>query len=649
MTESRFAEGEVSADRDASAKVRPLPARHRLGEFELDSVIGTGGFGIVYRAFDRTLQRTVAVKEYMPAMLALRAGDYTVGLRAPRYSHAFEAGRTAFLNEARLLAQFDHPGLLKVLHFWESHGTAYMVMPFYDGQTLAQRNRRAVRMSEPELLDLLAALLGALDTLHRAQCFHRDIALDNILVQPGGQPVLLDFGAARKLIGDLVDETAMILKPGYAPIEQYTDDPAFRQGPWTDIYALGAVAYALITGELPPAAVVRSIQDQYRPLAGRPLPEEGTHYSERVLTAIDEALALRIEDRPDSVSAFAQRLGLREPTIGLFVPPDRAAAMHAPAAAAVADPRPHPVAGVAAQSRSEPTPAPQDSNDDSAQEATHVGVASTTAPSVDAATETGGREPPVPAMPAAVSTAAETDGHASATRHRFAARRFVLPALTLAAVVIGGVTLLRLALRPSEPTVAEPAAQTTAQLPATPPPVQQPVQQPAKTQTADAQPPAVAPTAQFASSSATSAGTGMPASAATPAPAPALADTAPATESARAVAPSVAPDHESSSPSALAMQPAQRHEPPVVPPAATAAATARINAFRPVSVRLYVIPWGEVYVNGVRRGVSPPFRSMNLAPGTYRIEIRNGTLPPFVRVLTLDVGEAPVDIRYSFE
>lgn len=97
------------------------------------------------------------------------------------------------------------------------------------------------------------------------------------------------------------------------------------------------------------------------------------------------------------------------------------------------------------------------------------------------------------------------------------------------------------------------------------------------------------------------------------------------------------------------MEPAQRHEPPVVPPAATATATARINAFRPVSVRLYVIPWGEVYVNGVKRGVSPPFRSMNLAPGTYRIEIRNGRLPPFVRVLTLDVGEAPVDIRYSFE
>ena len=325
MTESRFAEGEVRADRDAGDKVRPLPSGHRLGEFELDSVLGIGGFGIVYRAFDRTLQRTVAVKEYMPAMLALRAGDFTVGLRAQRFAHAFEAGRTAFLNEARLLAQFDHPGLLKVLHFWESHGTAYMVMPFYEGQTLAQRNQRPARMSEPELLDLFAALLSALYTLHRAQCFHRDISLDNILVQPGGQPVLLDFGAARKLIGDLVDETAMILKPGYAPIEQYTDDPAFKQGPWTDIYALGAVAYALVTGELPPAAVVRSIQDQFRLLAGRRWPEDGMHYSERFSAAIDTALALRIEDRPESVSAFAQLLGLREAIPGVFAAPDRSA------------------------------------------------------------------------------------------------------------------------------------------------------------------------------------------------------------------------------------------------------------------------------------------------------------------------------------
>ncbi|WP_239008097.1 serine/threonine protein kinase, partial [Burkholderia anthina] len=291
--------------------VRPLPLGHRLGELQLDEVLGIGGFGIVYRAFDRTLRRAVAIKEYMPSMLATRGGDYTVSLRSERFAQAFDAGRGAFLNEARLLAQFDHPGLVKVLHFWESHGTAYMVMPFYEGRTLKQLLDSGMRMSETQLRGIVGALLGALDTLHRAQCFHRDVALDNVLIRPNGSAILLDFGAARKRIGDLVDDGAMMIKPGYAPIEQYTDDPAFSQGPWTDLYALGAVMHAMITGELPPAAVVRSIKDTYRPLASRELPA-GEVYSPAFLAAIDHALQLRIPDRPESVAAFAAELGLRD-------------------------------------------------------------------------------------------------------------------------------------------------------------------------------------------------------------------------------------------------------------------------------------------------------------------------------------------------
>ncbi|KGU61487.1 kinase domain protein [Burkholderia pseudomallei MSHR465J] len=295
----------------AEFAVRPLPLGHRLGELQLDEVLGVGGFGIVYRAFDRTLRRAVAIKEYMPSMLATRGGDYTVSLRSVRFAQAFDAGRSAFLNEARLLAQFDHPGLVKVLHFWESHGTAYMVMPFYEGRTLKQLLDGGAQIGETQLRHIVAALLGALDTLHRAQCFHRDIALDNILIRPDGNPILLDFGAARKRIGDLVDDSAMMIKPGYAPIEQYTDDPAFSQGPWTDLYALGAVMHAMVTGELPPAAVVRSIQDTYRPLAARELTAREP-YSPAFLAAIDHALQLKIADRPESVAEFAAELGLRE-------------------------------------------------------------------------------------------------------------------------------------------------------------------------------------------------------------------------------------------------------------------------------------------------------------------------------------------------
>ncbi|MFD2837230.1 type VI secretion system-associated protein TagF [Azotobacter vinelandii] len=272
---------------------QPLPAGHRMGELEITGVLGIGGFGIVYRAFDHALQRVVAVKEYMPAMLAVRGSDLTVSLRGERYSATFQAGQAGFINEARLLAQFDHPCLIKVLRFWEEHGTAYMATPFYEGQTLEQRLAGGRALAEGEILRLLAELLGALETLHRAQCFHRDIALDNILIQPDGRPVLLDFGAARKLIGDLMDDSTIMLKPGYAPIEQYTDDPSLRQGPWTDIYALGAVIHVLVSGELPPAAVVRSIQDNYLPLAGRAL-----GYGQALLQAVDGALQLSIKDRP---------------------------------------------------------------------------------------------------------------------------------------------------------------------------------------------------------------------------------------------------------------------------------------------------------------------------------------------------------------
>ncbi|MFB8831848.1 serine/threonine-protein kinase [Azotobacter sp. CWF10] len=296
---------------------QPLPAGHRMGELEITGVLGIGGFGIVYRAFDHALQRVVAVKEYMPAMLAVRGSDLTVSLRGERYSATFQAGQAGFINEARLLAQFDHPCLIKVLRFWEEHGTAYMATPFYEGQTLEQRLAGGRALAEGEILRLLAELLGALETLHRAQCFHRDIALDNILIQPDGRPVLLDFGAARKLIGDLMDDSTIMLKPGYAPIEQYTDDPSLRQGPWTDIYALGAVIHVLVSGELPPAAVVRSIQDNYLPLAGRAL-----GYGQALLQAVDGALQLSIKDRPQNVAAFAALLGLQAVSPGQYRLPD---------------------------------------------------------------------------------------------------------------------------------------------------------------------------------------------------------------------------------------------------------------------------------------------------------------------------------------
>ncbi|MDU6451831.1 MAG: protein kinase, partial [Enterobacter hormaechei] len=164
-----------------------------------------------------------------------------------------------------------------------------------------------LREEKPELINeawirrMLPMLFGAIKTIHDEGYLHRDISLDNIQIQDNGLPVLLDFGSARRTIGNLSDETETMLRPGFAPIEQYTDDNESEQGPWTDIYALGAVLRTLIVGSPPPVSVVRSIQDTCKPLVE--LMPQG--YSIPLLQAIDKALALHMEDRPQSIEEFA--------------------------------------------------------------------------------------------------------------------------------------------------------------------------------------------------------------------------------------------------------------------------------------------------------------------------------------------------------
>ncbi len=175
-----------------------LPVGTRLAEFEILGLIGEGGFGIVYLAWDTQLRRNVALKEYMPASLASRHGHSEVTVRSERHEEAFVAGLKSFVNEARMLAQFDHPALVKVHRFWEANSTAYMVMPYYEGTTLKDALRQMpAPPSEALLLNLLGPLVDALGALHRAQCFHRDISPDNIIIlKDSGRPVLLDLGAA---------------------------------------------------------------------------------------------------------------------------------------------------------------------------------------------------------------------------------------------------------------------------------------------------------------------------------------------------------------------------------------------------------------------------------------------------------------------
>ncbi|KER70712.1 serine/threonine protein kinase [Burkholderia cepacia] len=775
---SRDNEHDTATRGDASEfTVRPLPLGHRLGELQLDEVLGIGGFGIVYRAFDRTLRRAVAIKEYMPSMLATRGGDYTVSLRSERFAQAFDAGRGAFLNEARLLAQFDHPGLVKVLHFWESHGTAYMVMPFYEGRTLKQLLDGGMRISETQLRNIVGALLGALDTLHRAQCFHRDVALDNVLIRPNGSAILLDFGAARKRIGDLVDDGAMMIKPGYAPIEQYTDDPAFSQGPWTDLYALGAVMHAMITGELPPAAVVRSIKDTYRPLASRELPA-GEVYSPAFLAAVDHALQLRIPDRPESVAAFAAELGLRDFGAGggygaAAVPPvteagrsgegkgeASAASGTASAAAAASIGSGATASGNAAQDGRPSTPAGADQVSRPADTASASSAVSGAKPEADtrstrqaaaqgattaaagalAASASSGPQPavnpvekpvesdapngnaerakappaaradthdeavtrsanpdtdigarsaagagnananahapagaPYPAASASSSGGASVPpgaqrGHATAgSRHR---RLPVYVGSALVALIAVGLAATYLS-RPAR--VADEPAPVASQPQAGTSP---PASAPAATLAQQGPTPTVVPPSSLPAGS--SAQVPPPPIAAEPASTPAV-EAAPAPQVATTVT-NPAPAATAGSGSAIApagsldaservvnVPPSEAAVPPVAsassapkpPENQTAIAAANVlpaeQQPRPqktqetVQVRFNVRPWGDIYVNGARRGASPPLRSVSLTPGVYVIEIRNGSLPPLHRTVAIDFGSKPVNIDYAFE
>jgi len=294
-----------------------LPAGTRLDEFEILRVLGVGGFGIVYLAMDHALERQVAIKEYMPGSLAVRGQSSMVSLRSASHGETFGIGLRSFVNEAKLLARFDHPSLVKVYRFWEANGTAYMVMPFYPGRTLKEE-RRAIGQTPADawVRSMVEPLLGALDALHKADVFHRDIAPDNILLPPDAQPVLLDFGAARRVIGDRTQTLTAILKPNFAPIEQYAEVSHLRQGPWTDLYALGAVLHFVVTGKPPMPASARAVHDELLQLGSADSPY--AHALTLTLRkAIDWALAVRPGDRPQNVQQF------RDALAGLIVPAER--------------------------------------------------------------------------------------------------------------------------------------------------------------------------------------------------------------------------------------------------------------------------------------------------------------------------------------
>jgi hypothetical protein len=294
---------DTHSEPSAQSQSRPLgvlPPGFLVAEFRIERVLGKGGFGIVYLALDTRLERLVAIKEFMPQSLAQRLVDHSIVPLSDRHRETFELGLRSFIREARSLAKFKHPALVEVYRFWEELGTAYMVMPFYEGQTLQQRLEGMTALPpERWLRELMDRVLEGLDVVHQQGWLHRDIAPDNILLLPDDRPLLLDFGSAKQDIGDATQALAVILKPGYAPFEQYSDSASMKQGPWTDLYAVGAMLYFAISGKVPVPSVERVKNDTMVPahMLGR------RRYSAAFLQFIDHCLAVWPEQRPRNITA----------------------------------------------------------------------------------------------------------------------------------------------------------------------------------------------------------------------------------------------------------------------------------------------------------------------------------------------------------
>ncbi len=295
-----------------------LPIGYQLQEYCIQSILGKGEFAITYLAQDTKLNSQVALKEYFPKELATRENSYNVQHKSQRYEDHFAWGLERFLEEGQKLANFQHPNIVRVLRCFEAHYTAYLVMEYEFGQSLSsilkRRERSRERLTEAEIMTFLPPLLEGLQAVHEAGFLHKDIKPDSLYLRDkNNTPVLLDFGAARYALGSFLGRITTIATPGYAPFEQYQKG---HQGPWTDIYALGAVLYRAIGGTSPPEVLERidTIKRRYQPDPLVSAIEMGhKQYSKSFLKSIDWALQIAEEDRPQTVQQWGRSLWLQKP------------------------------------------------------------------------------------------------------------------------------------------------------------------------------------------------------------------------------------------------------------------------------------------------------------------------------------------------
>jgi TonB family protein len=286
-----------------------LAIGHRLQEYIIGRLLGHGGFGLTYLAQDTNLNSLVAIKEFLPQEFAVRNADWSVVPKSEFDADSYSWGLDRFKDEARALARFKHPNIVRVSRLLEANGTAYMVMDFEPGLTLSQYlKRNGPTLEEGKVLGLFLPVLDGLEALHRLQLVHRDIKPSNIYVRAYGGPMLIDFGAVRQAIGAQSRSLTSLVTPGYAPIEQYSSDG--RQGAWSDLYAVGATLYYCMFGHAPADAARRSaaISDGSEdPYAGAGL-RGAEQYSRELLECVDWALQFRVRDRPQTAHVLRERL-----------------------------------------------------------------------------------------------------------------------------------------------------------------------------------------------------------------------------------------------------------------------------------------------------------------------------------------------------
>ena len=299
----------MNADQNRSA----LTPGYKLHWYSIERVLGHGGFGITYLARDTNLNQQVAIKEFFPSEIAMRNEDMSVQPKANADADQYKWGLDRFRSEAQTLARFDHPNIIRIFTVFEANHTAYLIMRYEKGEALNDILERYKRLPEDELLNIVLPILDGLGKVHETGFVHRDIQPANIYIREDKSPVLIDFGAARESLGRPRTITILVA-PGYAPYEQYIANNQ-EQGPWTDIYGLGATLYRAIAGVAPIDAIERSrgILGSTRDVLVPATVVGQGRYSESFLKAVDHALMFNERDRPQSAAEWAQELRTGQP------------------------------------------------------------------------------------------------------------------------------------------------------------------------------------------------------------------------------------------------------------------------------------------------------------------------------------------------